>query len=59
MRVKVGVIFRGEPLIKPLDAGSSRVDEVFDNHLRELVYQKMSDKLQFVDAPSPFGSGPG
>src|SRR5256886_17052499 len=32
-RVKAGVIFRGEPLTNPLDAGSPRGDEVFKNHL--------------------------
>jgi len=42
---KVGVIFRGEPLTNRLDAGSPRVDEVFDSWaVIELVYKKMSDQ---------------
>ena len=42
--VKADVIFRGEPLTNPLDAGSPRVDEVFKNHLRKLVYEKHGRK---------------
>src|SRR5207248_5328429 len=56
--VKADVIFRGEPLTNPLDAGSPRVDEVFKNHLRwaviELVYKEHVRQTSATsDAPSP------